>query len=61
MPITTQDFRKGIYILFHNEPHQIIDTEFVNPGKGSAFFRTESCGCSFPPAARPVVHPAALR
>jgi len=41
MPITTQDFRKGIYILFHNEPHQIIDTEFVNPGKGSAFFRTK--------------------
>src|SRR5712692_2321554 len=41
MQITTTDFRKGLYIMFHNEPHQIADMEFVNPGKGSAFFRTK--------------------
>jgi len=40
MQITTSDFRKGVYIVFHDEPHQIADLEFVNPGKGSAFFRT---------------------
>ncbi len=41
MQITTTDFRKGLYIMFHNEPYQIADMEFVNPGKGSAFFRTK--------------------
>ncbi|HVB96280.1 MAG TPA: elongation factor P [Chloroflexota bacterium] len=41
MQITTSDFRKGIYILFRDEPYQIAELEFVNPGKGSAFFRTK--------------------
>jgi elongation factor P len=41
MQITTSDFRRGIYILFRDEPYQITDMEFVNPGKGSAFFRTK--------------------
>lgn len=41
MNITTSDFRKGLYILFRDEPYQITDMEFVNPGKGSAFFRTK--------------------
>jgi elongation factor P len=39
--ITTSDFRKGLYIMFRDEPYQIADMEFVNPGKGSAFFRTK--------------------
>jgi len=38
--ITTADFKKGIFIKFKNEPHQIIETQHVNPGKGSAFVRT---------------------
>lgn len=38
--ITTADFKKGIFIEFKNEPHQIIETQHVNPGKGSAFVRT---------------------
>jgi len=38
--ITTADFAKGIFIEFKNEPHQITDLTFVNPGKGSAFVRT---------------------
>lgn len=38
--ITTADFTKGIFIEFKDEPHQIVDLTFVNPGKGSAFVRT---------------------
>ena len=39
--ITTAQFKKGIFIEFKGEPHQIVDMQFVNPGKGSAFVRTK--------------------
>lgn len=39
--ITTSQFKKGIYILFHDEPHMVVDVNFVSPGKGSAFYRTK--------------------
>ena len=38
--ITTADFKKGIFIEYKNEPHQIVEFQHVNPGKGSAFVRT---------------------
>lgn len=38
--ITTSDFKKGIFITFKDEPHQIVEFQHVNPGKGSAFVRT---------------------
>ncbi|MCX8008537.1 MAG: elongation factor P [Patescibacteria group bacterium] len=38
--ITTSDFKKGLFILFKDEPHQIVEFQHVNPGKGSAFVRT---------------------
>ncbi len=38
--INTGDFKKGIFIEFKNEPHQIVEFQHVNPGKGSAFVRT---------------------
>lgn len=38
--ITTANFAKGIFIEFKGEPHQIVELQFVNPGKGSAFVRT---------------------
>ncbi len=38
--ISTADFTKGNFIEFKGEPHQIVDLQFVNPGKGSAFVRT---------------------
>lgn len=38
--ITTADFRKGMFIEFKGEPHQIVEFQHVNPGKGSAFVRT---------------------
>lgn len=38
--ITTSDFKKGIFIIFKDEPHSIVEFQHVNPGKGSAFVRT---------------------
>lgn len=38
--ITTADFKKGIFVLFKDEPHQVVEFQHVNPGKGSAFVRT---------------------
>lgn len=37
--ITTADFKKGMYIIFRGEPVQLSQVDFVNPGKGSAFYR----------------------
>ena len=39
--ISTSQFKKGIYIIFHDEPHMVVDVSFVSPGKGSAFYRTK--------------------
>ncbi|HUV07138.1 MAG TPA: elongation factor P [Spirochaetia bacterium] len=30
---------KGMFLLFKDEPYQVSEREFVNPGKGSAFVR----------------------
>lgn len=38
--ITTADFKKGLFITYKDEPHQIVEFQHVNPGKGSAFVRT---------------------
>lgn len=38
--ISTADFKKGIFIEFKGETHQIVEFQHVNPGKGSAFVRT---------------------
>ena len=38
--IPAADFSKGKFIIFKNEPHQIVEFQHVNPGKGSAFVRT---------------------
>lgn len=35
------NIRKGMYILFKNQPYLVTKTEFVSPGKGSAFTRTK--------------------
>lgn len=31
--------KKGMYIIFHGTPHQVMSSDFVSPGKGSAFTR----------------------
>lgn len=42
--ISTSEFQKGMFIEFRGEPYQIVDFQFVNPGKGSAFVRTKLKG-----------------
>ena len=39
--VSTAEFRKGMHIVYRDEPWQIVELEFVNPGKGSAFYRTK--------------------
>ena len=39
MKIKAGNIRKGSYILFKNQPHQVTHTSFMSPGKGSAFMR----------------------
>ena len=38
--ISTADFTKNTFVEFKGEPHQIVEFQHVNPGKGSAFVRT---------------------
>lgn len=37
----TSDFKKGLKILFENEPFVITDFQHVKPGKGNQFTRTK--------------------
>jgi elongation factor P len=37
--VSTSDFEKGMVIKMDNDPWQIVDFQFVHPGKGSAFVR----------------------
>lgn len=41
MTINGGNIRKGMYILFKNEPYQVTKTDFMSPGKGSAFMRVK--------------------
>ncbi|MBN1523813.1 MAG: elongation factor P [Spirochaetales bacterium] len=37
--IRAGDISKGVFLLIKNEPYEVIEREFVSPGKGSAFVR----------------------
>lgn len=39
--ISTSDFKKGIKILFRDEPYMVLEYTHVKPGKGGAFLRTK--------------------
>ena len=39
--IATSDFKKGVKILFRDEPYMVVDFQHVKPGKGGAFVRTK--------------------
>ncbi|MFC1845509.1 elongation factor P [Candidatus Dependentiae bacterium] len=39
--IATSDFKKGIKILFKDEPYIVLEYSHVKPGKGGAFVRTK--------------------
>lgn len=41
MKYQTTDFRKGLKVELESKLYVIVDFQFVNPGKGSAFFRTK--------------------
>jgi len=38
---STQDIKKGVVILWREEPHLVAEFEHIMPGKGSAFIRTK--------------------
>lgn len=38
----TNQLRNGIKLLLDGQPHNIVDTEFVKPGKGQAFVRLKT-------------------
>ena len=37
---STSDFRKGLKVLIEGEPHLMVESEFMKPGKGQAVYRT---------------------
>jgi elongation factor P len=37
---STSDFRRGMRIMFQNEPYEIVEFEHHKPGKGAAIVRT---------------------
>ena len=39
MKLKAGNIKKGSYILFKNQPHLVTKTDFLSPGKGSAFMR----------------------
>ncbi|HCC84438.1 MAG TPA: elongation factor P [Candidatus Pacebacteria bacterium] len=39
--IKAGNIKKGSYILYNNAPQYVMKTQFVSPGKGSAFTRTK--------------------
>jgi elongation factor P len=39
--IKAGNIKRGTYILHRNQPHYVLKTQFVSPGKGSAFTRTK--------------------
>ena len=38
--INAGDFRKGIKIIYENNPYEMLECNFVKPGKGQALYRT---------------------
>jgi len=41
MIIKAGNIKKGSYILFRNQPSLVTKTDFISPGKGSAFMRAK--------------------
>ena len=39
--INTGDFRKGVKVLLDNEPFEMLECNFVKPGKGQALYKTK--------------------
>ncbi len=41
MQINAGDFRKGLKVLVDNEPYDMLECNFVKPGKGQALYKTK--------------------
>lgn len=41
MKLKAGNIKKGMYVLHNGRPHYVTKTQFVSPGKGSAFTRTK--------------------
>ena len=41
MHVSTAEFKKGLRIVFDDQPYQIVEFQHVKPGKGGAFVRTK--------------------
>ena len=39
--VSTGDFRKGIKVTLDDEPYEMIECNFVKPGKGQALYKTK--------------------
>lgn len=39
--INTGDFRKGIKVILDNDPYEMLECNFVKPGKGQALYKTK--------------------
>ena len=39
--INTSDFRKGIKVIVDGDPYEMIECNFVKPGKGQALYKTK--------------------
>lgn len=39
--INTGDFRKGIKVVYEGDPYEMIECNFVKPGKGQALYKTK--------------------
>ena len=39
--VNTSDFRKGIKVIIDGEPYDMIECNFVKPGKGQALYKTK--------------------
>ena len=41
MQVSTAEFKKGLKIVYDDQPYVIVDFQHVKPGKGGAFIRTK--------------------
>ncbi len=41
MQVSTAEFKKGLKIVYDDQPYVIVDFQHVKPGKGGAFVRTK--------------------
>lgn len=39
--INTSDFRKGVKVIIDGEPYDMVECNFVKPGKGQALYKTK--------------------